>query len=203
MRTARIWRRAVGVEHTVIESIDLEDAGRGAEVLIASVPPQGWDRVAVLTLRTALPGLRRQQGAVALAGPGSPDDTRVPAGHHPQGVLCRARGRGGRRTVSAAGVAVHHRVRGHHRMAGPSRHRFGRGGAAAGRVAPGVGHRDPGGHRASRADRPTRGAVPDRDRRDQPPQRSALPDGRDLPRHRPVGVGGEGSHQGHAGPVLR
>ena len=35
MRTTRVWRRVLGVEHTVIESVDLETDGRGQEVLVA------------------------------------------------------------------------------------------------------------------------------------------------------------------------
>ena len=37
MRTARVWRRVLGVEHTVIESVELETDGRGQEVLVARV----------------------------------------------------------------------------------------------------------------------------------------------------------------------
>ncbi|MGH3814691.1 MAG: transposase [Pseudonocardiaceae bacterium] len=37
MRTTRVWRRVLGVEHTVIESVDLEPDGRGGEVLVAQV----------------------------------------------------------------------------------------------------------------------------------------------------------------------
>ncbi|MGH3899622.1 MAG: ISL3 family transposase [Pseudonocardiaceae bacterium] len=37
MRTTRVWRRVLGVEHTVIESVDLESDGRGGEVLVAQV----------------------------------------------------------------------------------------------------------------------------------------------------------------------
>ena len=40
MRTTRVWRRVLGVEHTVIESVELEPDGRGGEVLIASVRPK-------------------------------------------------------------------------------------------------------------------------------------------------------------------
>ena len=35
MRTTRVWRRVLGVEHTVIESVDLETDARGQEVLLA------------------------------------------------------------------------------------------------------------------------------------------------------------------------
>lgn len=38
MRTARVWRRLLGVEHTVIESVELEGEGR-EEVLVARVRP--------------------------------------------------------------------------------------------------------------------------------------------------------------------
>jgi transposase len=41
VRTTRVWRRVLGVEHTVIESVDLESDGRGGEVLIARVRPKG------------------------------------------------------------------------------------------------------------------------------------------------------------------
>ncbi|MGH3603601.1 MAG: ISL3 family transposase [Pseudonocardiaceae bacterium] len=37
MRTTRVWRRVLGVEHTVIESVDLEADGRGGEILVARV----------------------------------------------------------------------------------------------------------------------------------------------------------------------
>ena len=37
MRTTRLWRRVLGVEHTVIESVDLETDARGQEVLLARV----------------------------------------------------------------------------------------------------------------------------------------------------------------------
>ncbi len=37
MRTTRVWRRLLGAEHTVIESVGLEPDGRGGEVLVAQV----------------------------------------------------------------------------------------------------------------------------------------------------------------------
>ena len=37
MRTSRVWRRVLGVEHTVIESVELETNGRGQEMLVARV----------------------------------------------------------------------------------------------------------------------------------------------------------------------
>ena len=40
MRTTRVWRRLLGVEHTVVESVDLEPDGRGGEQLIARVRPK-------------------------------------------------------------------------------------------------------------------------------------------------------------------
>ncbi|MGH3546858.1 MAG: hypothetical protein ACRDQU_01755 [Pseudonocardiaceae bacterium] len=40
MRTTRVWRRLLGVENTVIESVDLEPDGRGGEQLIARVRPR-------------------------------------------------------------------------------------------------------------------------------------------------------------------
>jgi transposase len=40
VRTTRVWRRLLGVEHTVIESVDLEPDGRGGEQLIARVRPK-------------------------------------------------------------------------------------------------------------------------------------------------------------------
>jgi transposase len=36
VRAARVWRAVLGVEHTVIEGVDLESAGTG-EVLVARV----------------------------------------------------------------------------------------------------------------------------------------------------------------------
>jgi transposase len=40
VRTTRVWRRVLGVEHTVIEWVDLEPGGRGGEVLVAQVRPK-------------------------------------------------------------------------------------------------------------------------------------------------------------------
>ena len=40
VRTTRVWRRVLGVEHTVIESVDLEPDGRGGEQLVARVRPK-------------------------------------------------------------------------------------------------------------------------------------------------------------------
>ena len=40
MRTTRVWRRVLGVEHTVIESVNLESDGRGREVLVTRVRPK-------------------------------------------------------------------------------------------------------------------------------------------------------------------
>jgi transposase len=40
VRTTRVWRRVLGVEHTVIESVDLEPSGRGGEVLVAQMRPK-------------------------------------------------------------------------------------------------------------------------------------------------------------------
>lgn len=37
MRTTRVWRRVLGVEHTVIESVDLQTDRRGDDVLVARV----------------------------------------------------------------------------------------------------------------------------------------------------------------------
>jgi transposase len=37
VRTTRVWRRVLGVEHTVIESVDLQSDGPGQEVLVARV----------------------------------------------------------------------------------------------------------------------------------------------------------------------
>lgn len=37
MRTTRVWRRVLGVEHTVIESVELETDARGQEALVARV----------------------------------------------------------------------------------------------------------------------------------------------------------------------
>ena len=57
VRTTRVWRRVLGVEHTVVESVDLEPDGRGGEQLIARVRGEGGGGVAVLAVRAALPGL--------------------------------------------------------------------------------------------------------------------------------------------------
>ena len=40
VRTTRVWRRVLGVEHTVIESVELESDGRDGEVLVARVRPK-------------------------------------------------------------------------------------------------------------------------------------------------------------------
>jgi transposase len=40
VRTTRVWRRLLGVEHTVIESMELEPDGRGGERLVVSVRPK-------------------------------------------------------------------------------------------------------------------------------------------------------------------
>ncbi len=40
MRTTRVWRGPLGVEHTVIESVDLEPDDRGGERLVARVRPK-------------------------------------------------------------------------------------------------------------------------------------------------------------------
>src|SRR5829696_6590508 len=37
VRTTRVWRRVLGVEHTVIESVELETDERGQELLVARV----------------------------------------------------------------------------------------------------------------------------------------------------------------------
>jgi hypothetical protein len=47
----------LGVEHTVIESVELEVDGRGGDVLIAAVSAHGRGGVTVLALRSALSGL--------------------------------------------------------------------------------------------------------------------------------------------------
>lgn len=39
MRTARVWRRLLGIEHTVIEAVELEEDSAGEEVLVARVRP--------------------------------------------------------------------------------------------------------------------------------------------------------------------
>ena len=38
MRAARVWRSVLGVEHTVIESVEIE-AGGGGEIVVARVRP--------------------------------------------------------------------------------------------------------------------------------------------------------------------
>ncbi len=40
MRRTRVWRRLLGVEHTVVESVDLEVGRDGVEVLVARVRPK-------------------------------------------------------------------------------------------------------------------------------------------------------------------
>jgi len=46
VRTARVWRCVLGVEHTVIESVELETSERGEEVLVARMQVKagaaGW-----------------------------------------------------------------------------------------------------------------------------------------------------------------
>ncbi len=52
MRTARVWRVLLGVEHTVIESVELiEEAGQ--EVLLAPGAPDSLAAVAVLAVPAA------------------------------------------------------------------------------------------------------------------------------------------------------
>lgn len=41
MRTVRVWRSVLGVQHTVIEKVELETQG-GEEVLVATVRPMRW-----------------------------------------------------------------------------------------------------------------------------------------------------------------
>jgi hypothetical protein len=57
VRTTRVWRRVLGVEHTVIEWVDLEPDRCGGEVLVAQVRPKAGGGVAMLTVRAALSGL--------------------------------------------------------------------------------------------------------------------------------------------------
>ena len=57
MRTSRVWRRVLGVEHTVIESVDLETDGRGQEVLVARVRVSAGAARRLFALPAALPGL--------------------------------------------------------------------------------------------------------------------------------------------------
>ena len=40
MRTTKVWRHVLGVEHTVIESVELEPDGRGGAQLLAQVRPK-------------------------------------------------------------------------------------------------------------------------------------------------------------------
>ena len=47
----------LGVEHTVIESVELETDGRGREVLVAQVRVKAGAAPALLALPAALPGL--------------------------------------------------------------------------------------------------------------------------------------------------
>ena len=56
MRAARVWRRVLGVQHTVIESVELETDGRGEEVLVARVRPSR-SRPGGVAVPAALPGL--------------------------------------------------------------------------------------------------------------------------------------------------
>ena len=57
MRTTRVWRRVLGVEHTVIESVELETDQRGQELLVARVRVKTGGGAALLALPAALPGL--------------------------------------------------------------------------------------------------------------------------------------------------
>jgi transposase len=61
VRAARVWRSVLGVEHTVIESVELEPEG-GAEVLVARVRPTRSRRGRCGRCRRRAPGYDRGEG---------------------------------------------------------------------------------------------------------------------------------------------
>ena len=131
------------------------------------------------------------------------DHKGVSAGRGAAGGMPRRWGGGRACAVGAAGRQTHLGVRGHLRVAGRA-HRIERAhGAAADRLAHRGGDRDQGGCRWPRHQRPARGTVADRHRRDRLPQGAPVFDGDRGPHDRPVGVGRRGPQPGHAGPVLR
>jgi hypothetical protein len=127
--------RAGGVEHTVIESAELETGERDEEVLIARV--RGSRRAR----RVGAPGARWGPGYDTSARPRrwrglDPGSTRVFLEATTCRVTCPEHGVGGRcGALGPARVAVHRRVRGHLRVPGLSCRALGGGGAVADRVA--------------------------------------------------------------------
>ena len=182
----------LGLEHTVIESVDLETDGRGQEVLVAQVRVEGLSAARRCSrCQRRCPGYDTSPAARRWRGLDLGTTQVFLQASNAAGVVSRARGGGRRGALGPAGVAVHHRVRGHCRLAGLSRHPLGGRGAAAGGLAQRGRHRHPGRGRPGRRRGSAGRAAPDRDRRDQLPQGPALPAVRGRSRQGPAGVGRE------------
>ena len=178
----------------MVESVDLEPDGRGGEQLIARVRPKAGVASRCSRCGRRCPGYdvskepRRWRGLDMGTTPVFLQATtrRVSCPSHGVVVAAVPWARAGSRFTTAFEDTAAWLV--------SPRHPVGGGGAGAHRVALGVGHRDPRRGRPRRGDRPAGGAAPDRDRRDLLQEGPAVPAGRDLPRHRTVGVGRQGPH---------
>ena len=166
MRRTRVWRRLLGVEHTVVESVDLEPDGRGGEQLIARVRPKAGVASRCSRCGRRCPGYdvskepRRWRGLDMGTTPVFLQATtrRVSCPSHGVVVAAVPWARAGSRFTTAFEDTAAWLV--------SPRHPVGGGGVGAHRVALGVGHCDPGGDRTGRAGGPAGGSAPDRDRRD-------------------------------------
>jgi hypothetical protein len=95
VRTTRVWRRVLGIEHTVIESAELKPDGRGAAGRSgATEGVRGGPRGASVALRC-----RHQCQAAMVAESGFGVRSRCPCSHDPSDVVSRAWG--GRRGADA------------------------------------------------------------------------------------------------------
>ena len=189
MRTTRLWRRVLGVEHTVIESVDLETDARGQEVLLARVrvkagaarrcsrcqrrcpgydtspDPRRWRGLDLGTTQVYLQATTsrvrcREHGVVVAAVPWARPGARFTTAFEDTAAWLVCHA-----TLSVVAMLL--------RVAWRS---------VADIVTRVVA-------RAGRPHRPPRRAAPDRDRRDLLPQGPALPAGRRRSRHRPAGLG--------------
>ena len=166
VRTTRVWRRVLGVEHAVIESVDLEQGERGGEVLVARV------RVKAGAARRCSRCQRRCPGYDTSASPrrwrsldlGSTQvflqatTSRVSCPEHGVVVAAVPWARPGSRFTTAFEDTAAWLV--------SPRRAVSRGDLAAGGVAQRVRHHHPRRRGPGRAARPAGGAAPDRDRRD-------------------------------------
>ena len=156
----------LGVEHTVIESVDLEPDGRDGEVLVARVRPKAGVARRCSRCGRRCPGYDTSPAPRRRRGLDFGTTQVFLQATTPSGGVPGAWGGGRGGAVGAAGVAVHRSVRGQCGVAGVSRHAQRGSDLVAGGVAQRVRHRGLGGRGPGRADRPPRGAAPDRDRRD-------------------------------------